>query len=690
MHITRNTGLLLLLSGMATFSPAPCSAQNVDYGGLEELFGEPVTTSATGKPQRVSDAPIDMEIISSEEIKRSGAMDIPQILQRVAGMEVSRNFRGETDVNVRGYNQLLSNRLLVLINGRQVYQDSFGMTYWNSFPIQLAEIKQIEVIKGPNSSLFGFNAASGVVNIITFSPLDDDVSDATLRTGTQQHKELSALKTFKNDQIGLRVSGGIREADDFNRKDIPLFPTSDKASDSRNGSVDMAYSINEDTNIRIEAGINHNKDDIIIPLGYNDAAQINTKNIGINASKHTDTSGTWNLNIYSNETNLDSQDTNKFGGGAVDSFQNNLYVAKLTHIASPLPSHIFRTGAEARYSQIENGLVGTVNDRYSMNVYSLSEMWSWDITDTLALTNSARVDAWSTSRDGGYSQREPFLPLTKDATEVNHNELSFNSGLRYKFSPATSYRASVSRGLHIPSLIELGLSINSPFAENYGNPLLKPEENLTYEVGIDHKISNTPITVQSSLYQENIRNYVGVAIHPAGTTGGSLMDITFENMGDSTAYGWELGLKGHLLDKRLNWYSNYNYMLTQDSPDGGADHHINFEGSNAKHKVNLGASYSLNNWQFDTDIHYVSPTSYRLTVMDFANQHRDLKVDDYITVNGRIGYLIGDATTISLDGYNLVDKHRERPIWEMNGGAGPSAGANELGRAVLLSLHRKF
>ena len=64
-------------------------------------------------------------------------------------------------------------RLLVLINGRQVYLDDYGRTAWQTLPVQIDEIRQIEVVKGPNSALFGFNAMGGVINIITFDPLAD-------------------------------------------------------------------------------------------------------------------------------------------------------------------------------------------------------------------------------------------------------------------------------------------------------------------------------------------------------------------------------------------------------------------------------------------------------------------------------------------------------------------------------------
>jgi len=159
-------------------------AQTIDYGALEHLFGEPVTTSATGSPQREADVPANMEIISADEIRRSGADNIPDILQFVAGVDVRRYGIADAEVSVRGYNQQFSPRLLVLINGRQVYLDDYSHTAWQSLPVQIDEIRQIEVVKGPNSALFGFNAAGGVINIITFDPLLDSTNAATIRSPT--------------------------------------------------------------------------------------------------------------------------------------------------------------------------------------------------------------------------------------------------------------------------------------------------------------------------------------------------------------------------------------------------------------------------------------------------------------------------------------------------------------------------
>src|SRR6202040_2489563 len=97
----------------------------------------------------------------------------------------------------------------VLVNGRQVYSDDYGHVNWSSIPIQLDEIRQIEVIKGPNSALYGFNAVSGVINIITYDPLQTQVNAATLRGGTQDYLGGSVVGTGRiGDDVGVRLSAG--------------------------------------------------------------------------------------------------------------------------------------------------------------------------------------------------------------------------------------------------------------------------------------------------------------------------------------------------------------------------------------------------------------------------------------------------------------------------------------------------
>ena len=212
--------------------PRSCARAIGGLRALEQLFGEPVTTSVTGKPQRAADAPANIEIITQDDIRRSGATTIPDVLRFVAGVDVRHYGLADADVGIRGYNQPSNPHLMVLVDGRQVYMVDYGRIVWAAIPVQLDEIRQIEVIKGPNSALYGFNAVGGVINIITYDPLQDErerrdacaAARRTISTG-------SAVGTGRiGDTAGLRLSVGGFNAHDFAPGPLEPGPTRRRAS----------------------------------------------------------------------------------------------------------------------------------------------------------------------------------------------------------------------------------------------------------------------------------------------------------------------------------------------------------------------------------------------------------------------------------------------------------------------------
>ena len=235
--------------------PSLMHGQAVDYGALASLFKEPVTTSVDGSPQRVSDVPATMEIITAEDIRRSGAKDIPGVLRHVGGIDTLEWGNDNVDVGVRGYDQAYSSRILVLVDGRQVYADDFGYTPWSAVPIDLGVIRQIEFIKGPSCALFGFNAVGGVINIITYNPLYDTMKTISVTGGTQELAEASAVATHQfGGRVAVRLSGGGRSDSDFSTA-IPGFEE-DSPREPQNRSainVDSVIRLNEATLFSIEA-----------------------------------------------------------------------------------------------------------------------------------------------------------------------------------------------------------------------------------------------------------------------------------------------------------------------------------------------------------------------------------------------------------------------------------------------------
>lgn len=133
---------------------------------LEQLMTMEVST-ASRKVQPLARTPAAAYVITSDEIRRSGANSIPEALRLAPGVEAAQISPSKWSVSIRGFAGRLANKLLVLIDGRSIYSDSFSGVYWEMYDLRLEDIERIEVIRGPGATLWGGNAVNGVINIIT-------------------------------------------------------------------------------------------------------------------------------------------------------------------------------------------------------------------------------------------------------------------------------------------------------------------------------------------------------------------------------------------------------------------------------------------------------------------------------------------------------------------------------------------
>jgi iron complex outermembrane recepter protein len=133
---------------------------------LEDLMNVEVT-SVSKSEQTLSRTASAIFVITAEDIARSGATNIPDLLRMVPGMDVAQINANTWAVSARGFNGEFSNELLVMVDGRTVYLPTFGGVFWDVLDMPLDDIERIEVIRGPGATIWGTNAVNGVVNIIT-------------------------------------------------------------------------------------------------------------------------------------------------------------------------------------------------------------------------------------------------------------------------------------------------------------------------------------------------------------------------------------------------------------------------------------------------------------------------------------------------------------------------------------------
>lgn len=149
---------------------------------LEQL-GEVRITSLSKLPDEAWRTPGAIHVITAEEIRRSGATSIPEVLRLAPGIEVARADADHWSIGVRGFGDQFSKSLLVLIDGRSIYTPLFAGIYWPAHDTLLQDVERIEVIRGPGGIVWGANAVNGVINIITKRAADTRGALATLGAG---------------------------------------------------------------------------------------------------------------------------------------------------------------------------------------------------------------------------------------------------------------------------------------------------------------------------------------------------------------------------------------------------------------------------------------------------------------------------------------------------------------------------
>src|SRR6185295_463408 len=188
MCVVRITIGILALALSLTFAGRAQNAPLVDLTqmNLEDLMAITVT-SVSKKEQPLSRTAAAVFVINQEDIRRSGATSIPDLLRMAPGVDVRQIDASTWAISIRGFNARYSNKVLVLIDGRTVYTPSFSGVFWDHLNMPLEDIERIEVIRGPGATVWGANAVNGVISIITKSSKETKGGLLTAAGGSQLH-----------------------------------------------------------------------------------------------------------------------------------------------------------------------------------------------------------------------------------------------------------------------------------------------------------------------------------------------------------------------------------------------------------------------------------------------------------------------------------------------------------------------
>ncbi|MBN2742870.1 MAG: TonB-dependent receptor [Marinilabiliaceae bacterium] len=259
-----------------------------------EYFLNKDIVAASKKAEKSMESPLSSTVISKEQIERSGVTNIPEALRLAPGVIVREKTPGNYDVHVRGYDNIPSNNILtysenmltlLMIDNRPVYSYAFGGTFWETLPIEVSDVERIEIIRGPSSALYGPNAVSGAINIITKKATSKTVAvsfDNAL--GNNNTNIANIASTFGiGNKLLARVSGNYqwngRFQNDFFTFYDSLYHTQDfleitkdkdgmylkenasdiepnprRAGEKFGGNVALFYPVNDKVNFELAAG----------------------------------------------------------------------------------------------------------------------------------------------------------------------------------------------------------------------------------------------------------------------------------------------------------------------------------------------------------------------------------------------------------------------------------------------------
>jgi outer membrane cobalamin receptor len=192
---------LVLMTGTEAAAQVPVDLRQAS---LEDLLQVEIT-SASRKEQKVNETAAAVYVLTHEEIVRSGMTTLPGLLRLVPGVDIGRANANDWAVSVRGFNSLYANKLLVMIDGRTIYNPLFGGVFWNAEDLMLEDIERIEVIRGPGGAIWGVNAVNGVINVITKKSVRHAWTDRA--RSRQQHQVGRHRRPVRRAGWQRRVSG---------------------------------------------------------------------------------------------------------------------------------------------------------------------------------------------------------------------------------------------------------------------------------------------------------------------------------------------------------------------------------------------------------------------------------------------------------------------------------------------------
>ncbi|MGN6514314.1 MAG: TonB-dependent receptor plug domain-containing protein [Rhizomicrobium sp.] len=583
---------------------------------IEQLENVEIT-SVSKRPEPLGVAPAAVYVITHDEIVRSGALTIPEILRLAPNLFVAQTSPSSYIITARGFSgnnaaQNFSDKLLVLIDGRSVYNPLFSGMYWDMQDVPVEDIERIEVISGPGATLWGANAVNGVINIVTRKSSDTQGGVLEVGAGNQYARAMLQYGGTLGDNVSYRVY-----AKTFRYGAFDVAGTHDSAHDGwqkPQGGFRLDWTPGSDQ-VTVSGDIYDGREN---NNGTMDGLIAGGNLLGNWQHKFEDGS---NLQVTAYYDNVQRKTVGDSAGFTIDTYQ---FEAQYNFHWGEWNNIVVGAGQRLNRYRIADR-IGPVTSLLFVPNHGELDLTNVFVQDDMALADDFTLTLGLKLEDDPYSGVTP-MPSVRASWQVDDDNTIWAAASRAIRSP-TPFDTHVEEDL-------------GPTAFLVGNPDFRPEKLTAYELGYRGQLSeNASLSVSAyeSVYDDlksiELDPVTAFPLHWGNGMKGHVYGI--EAWGSyEAADWWKLSAGVNFLSEKMKFKPGASGILG-DSQQGDDPHHQAF----LRSSMLLSDSVT-----FDLDCRYVG---------QLPKPH----VPGYVELNSRLGWMVTDRLELSLSGFNLLHAH---------------------------------
>lgn len=594
---------------------------------LEELSMVEVT-SVSRRPQALADAAATIFVISADDIRRSGATSLPEVLRLAPNLNVQRQNAVEYAISARGFNGFeTSNKLLVMVDGRSIYSTLHSGVFWDARDLMLEDIERIEVVSGPGGALYGSNAMNGVINITTRSARD---TVGTLVSVGAGNEDVSAV---------LRHGGGLGGTGAW-RAYVRAVSRDDSLRLTGGDATDAARTLGGGARLDWSAGVNEltlQGDAFDNEVAVNeDFSGTETRVSGHNVL------GRWARPLAGGEflAQVYFDRFERVEPGSVE--DNDTWDVSVQHALDRGRHHlVFGAGYRSVQSRFVTSAGGAFLDPEELTL-TLTNVF---VQDQIALTDALTLTLGAKYEDNSFSGDE-FLPNVRLAWSRPGGDLVWGA---------------ISRASRTPNRIERGLTLPGFLVGG----TFQSESLTAYEAG--YRANPLPrASFSISAFYNVYDDLRTVSLDPV-----TAFPLTFTNHGAGETWGIEAWGSYDLTDR---WRISAGLSTLEKDfaiPAAGLDiSGLASIGDDPGYQVLLRSRSQISD-RLDLDV--------RLRAVD---ELQTTGTDGYVEADARLGWRLTDTLEMSLTGQNLIEERRVE--------TGDPNRRRAFGRSVFAALRVSF